>query len=461
MYNLGALGYFFIWTIFISGVYLFIFYDVHLGGAYDSVRRLTVDQKYYGGVIRSIHRYASCGLALVAAVHALQTFFSDRFRKYRWLAWVSGVVILPVMWFEGVTGYIMVFDEKGEMAAIQLAGWLDAIPFSLEQFSRNFIPSGTMNSLFFFVLTFLHITLPLVMLVILWIHCMRISRPVINPPLRLAVYVGLLLLLLSVIKPAVSGPRADLAALVSNPEVDWFYLFPFPLADAFAASPSTIGLVSLGALMTLSVMPWVVREPRATGRAAPARVDLEYCTGCEQCHKACPFEAINILPRSDGRAYELEVEILEERCASCGLCLPACPFPAISVGQWTHEFFDKRIAELFPGGLKDRIMLFVCERAGDPDVFNKLENAGILVIPCAGILGASVVTACLDWGADGVVVAGCVEEDCHYRLLQRRLDVTRLEIGRIKRVKTVAVSRFSPDKTLEEIRSAHKEFKGE
>ncbi len=461
MYNLGALGYFFIWTIFISGVYIFIFYDVQLSGAYDSVQRITVGQKYYGGIIRSIHRYASDGLMAVVAIHVLQTFFSDRFRKYRWLAWVSGVVILPVMWFEGVSGYAMVFDEKGKMAAIQFAGWLDAIPSALEPFSRNFIPTGTMNSLFFFVLTFLHLSLPSLMLVILWIHCMRISRPVINPPLRLAVYAGLMLLLLSIVKPAVSGPPADLAALTSNPEMDWFYLFPFPLADAFATNPATIGLVSMGALLTLSVMPWVVMEPRATWRAVPARVDLEYCTGCEQCHKACPFEAINILPRSDGRAYELEVEILEERCASCGLCLPACPFPAISVGYWTHEFFDKRIAELFPGGLKGGIMLFVCERGGDPGVFNKVENARIMVIPCVGILGARAVTACLDGGADGVVVAGCVEEDCHYRLSQRRLDITRLEIGRIKRVKTVSVSRFSPEGTLDEIRKAQKEFKGE
>jgi hypothetical protein len=60
------------------------------------------------------------------------------------------------MWLEGLTGYAMVFDDKGLMASVQIAGWLDAFPLLVEPLSRNFTPGGPLNSLFFFLLTFLH-----------------------------------------------------------------------------------------------------------------------------------------------------------------------------------------------------------------------------------------------------------------------------------------------------------------
>ncbi len=47
------------------------------------------------------------------------------------------------------------------------------------------------------------------------------------------------------------------------------------------------------------------------------RLDQERCTGCTNCIKHCPTEAIRV---QSGKAY-----IIEERCVDCGVCIRVCP----------------------------------------------------------------------------------------------------------------------------------------
>ena len=65
MYNLGALGFFYYWIVAVSGIYVYIFFDTGTTQAYQSVEYMTVDQWYLGGVMRSLHRYASDGMVLI------------------------------------------------------------------------------------------------------------------------------------------------------------------------------------------------------------------------------------------------------------------------------------------------------------------------------------------------------------------------------------------------------------
>ena len=458
MYYLGALGYFFFWITLATGFYVFLFYNMSLTGSWESMQRLMVEQRHFGGIIRSVHRYASDGLILVIALHVLQHIFSDRFRQYRWVAWMTGMVLLPLLWVDGISGYALVFDDKGLMASTQLAGYIDAFPLMIEPFSRNFIPGGSISSLYFFVITYLHVSIPIGMLLILWVHSVRLSRPVINPPLQVAIALGVILVVVSILKPAVLGPQADLSKLASSPDIDWFYMFPFPLTDMLSLQPKTVWFFGGGIFLFMASLPWVVRGGAVP---VPARINLEDCTGCLLCPQACPFEAIAVKPRSDGSKYEFEVEIIPERCSSCGLCLPSCPFPAITVDKWSHEYFARQIKSLFPNGGKGKTMLFACERSIlDPGIFKQVQNAELMLIPCMGILGERYIKTCLKHGVDGIIVVACVLENGHFRLHQRKLDVTSMETGGVKRLKVVSASRFDTKGTLERIRKAQTEFAG-
>lgn len=436
IYHLGAIGYFLFWILLGTGIYLYLFYDMSPDRAYGSIQRISEGQKWLGGIMRSLHRYASAAFALTVLIHMTQAFFSDRFRKNRWFAWVTGAAILPFMWFEGATGYVMVWDERGMMAAVAFSQWFDVVPLAVEPFSRNFAPGGTLNSLFFFLLSYLHLLMPCVMIIMLWIHNMRIARPPIMPPRPLAWAIFTWFMVAALINPAVSGAEANISRLIGAVEIDWFYLALFPAAHAWSISVPALWSVVLGAFGFVSVFPWVVRDPKAAPARPPIQLDLSKCTGCELCQKACPFEAVSIVPRADGRPFQWQVEFQSERCASCGLCIPACPFPALSMGEWSLDYFDRRIVELLAG--KNKTMVFYCERSkADLSAVAADQRFAFLKIPCVGILGPKTVTTSLENGARGIAVFQCSPLNCHYRVTVSRVDTLRGELGGVPEVAVI------------------------
>ena len=82
-HHLGALGWYFFWIVLASGIYLYIFFDTGIVNAYQSVDSITNAQWYAGGVMRSLHRYASDALVVVVFVHIAREWAKDRYRKTR------------------------------------------------------------------------------------------------------------------------------------------------------------------------------------------------------------------------------------------------------------------------------------------------------------------------------------------------------------------------------------------
>ncbi len=269
LHQLGALAWFFFWVLAATGIYLYLFYEMSPAGAYDSVERITYGQRWLGGVVRSLHRYASAGLMLTAVVHMGQALFAGRVRRKRRLAWFTGLIALPFVWFEGATGYVMVWDETGKGAAIEFAKWFDAFPLAVEPFSRNFVPGGSMSPLFFFLLSYLHLLFPCVLVILLWVHNLRQTLPITRPRAPLGWALMAALCILSLALPAQSGPPADIFILTGSVRVDWFYLAVFPVAHAWGVSPlwlwSSFALVWGGLALLPRLMPEEQAEPDAAG----------------------------------------------------------------------------------------------------------------------------------------------------------------------------------------------------
>jgi CDP-4-dehydro-6-deoxyglucose reductase, E3 len=79
-YYLGAIAYFLLWLVVASGLYLYIFFRTGVNEAYSSVDYLTHGQWWLGGVLRSVHRYASDALVLAMALHLARHYAFDHFR---------------------------------------------------------------------------------------------------------------------------------------------------------------------------------------------------------------------------------------------------------------------------------------------------------------------------------------------------------------------------------------------
>lgn len=419
--NLGALGFFFFWIVTISGVYIFIFFDTGITQAYASIEYMTRDQWYAAGIMRSLHRYASDGLVVVMFLHLTREFALDRARGVRWFSWVTGVPVLIMIYVAGISGYWLVWDRLAQYVAIVSTEWLDRLPFFGQPIARNFLSPDTLESRFFTLMTFLHIAVPLIALFVLWLHILRVSKARINPPLGLTIGAGLSLLVLALVFPATSQPPADLARVPGVVGLDWFYLAAFPAIETLP------GPLTWSAALALTVMMVAIPWLPPLRRAAPAVVSLENCNGCGRCADDCPYTAISMQMRSDGKPFEGEAVVDASLCVSCGICAGTCP---------TSTPF-RRMSEVIPGidlpdrsiaAMRDdvdaeaarltgarRIMVFGCINTARVDALRS-SQVGIVPLNCSGQLPPSFIDYVLSRDlADGVVIAGCSENACYNR----------------------------------------------
>ena len=421
MLNLGALGFFFYWIITISGIYIYIFFDTGVHNAYSSIEYMTYEQWYLAGIMRSLHRYASDALVVVMLLHLVREFARDRYRGVRWFSWVTGTPILVMVFVAGISGYWLVWDKLAQYVAIVSTEWLDLLPIFGEPIARNFLSPDALESRFFTLMIFMHIAIPLIALAILWIHLQRVKKPRINPPRGLALSVFAALIALSLVHPAVSQAPADLAVVPGRVGLDWFYLAVFPLLETLPGSVTW----GLGAclLVIMVAMPWLP----PLKRVRPAKVDLANCNGCARCFNDCPYNAITLVARSDGTAFEREPIVDPDYCVSCGLCAGSCPTsmpfrrlsdlsPGIDMPDLTMARLRDQVEAVAPGLTgPSRIMVFGCD-SGPAQANVRSSTVGIVALTCIGQLPPAFIDYVLSRNlADGVMLTGCRENSCNAR----------------------------------------------
>ncbi len=422
VYYLGSLGYFYFWVVAISGLYLYIFIDSGIPAAYLSVEYLTHDQWWLGGIMRSLHRYASDAMVVMVALHVIREFAFDRYRGSRWFSWVTGVPMLWLIVIAGITGYWLVWDTLAQYVAVASTELLDWLPVFGEPVARNFLAPSHLDGRFFTLLIFLHIAVPLVLLFIMWVHLQRVGHARTNPARGLAIGTFAMLLVLSIAAPATSHDMADLSQVPSPVNLDWFFLWMYPAADK--AGPAVIWTGAFVGTFVLIIMPWL---PPLRKRL-PAIVNLDNCNGCSRCAADCPFNAISMTPRSDGTAFEFEATVDNDLCTSCGICVGSCPtatpfrrasdlVPGIDLQDPTladvrHQI-DKQASKLDGEG---RVMVFGCDHALQVKKFGN-DRTGVVSLPCTGMLPPSFIDYVLSRRlASGVVITGCRRGHCHFRL---------------------------------------------
>ncbi|MGH6630255.1 MAG: cytochrome b N-terminal domain-containing protein, partial [Burkholderiales bacterium] len=263
LYHLGAIAYFFFWLALGSGIYIYIFFDTGVKDAYDSVEQLT-RQWYLGGVMRSIHRYSSDGMVLAMLLHMVRHFTFDHYRNFRWFSWVTGVVLLWLVYASGINGYMLPWDRLAQFVTTATAEFLDSLPLFAGSLARNFSYREAVNDRLFSLLSFLHIGIPLGALIALWVHTQRVARAPTVPPRPIAIALTVSMLALAAAKPAVSQGPADLGTAVNTVGLDWFYLPAFPLI--YNMAPMHLGALLAGITLLLFLVPWLPpRRARQTG----------------------------------------------------------------------------------------------------------------------------------------------------------------------------------------------------
>ncbi len=203
LYYHGALPQFIMYVLFLSGLLLFAYYVPTIDNAYFSKNLVNAFTSVdyitntipFGAVVRAIHRYAGDAMVIAILLHMVRVWFTDRFRQYRWVQWLSGVVLLLMVMFIGQTGYYLIWDERSLLLTRMTVSAFEALPVIGEPLKHWFLNGRNITNLTLSNYLFIHIGLSFSLLFALWIHYVRMTRPVISPlPARNYILVPLILI---------------------------------------------------------------------------------------------------------------------------------------------------------------------------------------------------------------------------------------------------------------------------
>jgi quinol-cytochrome oxidoreductase complex cytochrome b subunit/ferredoxin len=392
LYYLGGITIFLFTVACISGIYIFIFYNINPRLAWDSVNNMSAN--FFNGWMRSIHRYSSDLLVIFILLHLLHTLFTSKFKRL--VSWISGIISFLIVITIGVTGFILVWDQKAK-----LAGYLTAKLFSsLPIFDPSIAGAFLLNDLntvggFFKVALFGHIVLSLVTVIVIWIHILRLSKPKIFPPKKLMIYVFIALGIISIVVPVQSDPPAQASNLPIQTTFDWYYYFGYYLMKIFTVNQNWLILIGSGII--LCIIPYIIKRKNNP----PVYIDLEKCDACNLCSYDCPFEAIDMLTVNGKRKAILS----PDKCVGCAICIGSCDEHAIS-----HPHFPQLALQLQE---KADVTLFSCSYFPEPEIPNEL-NVVHYRVPCSGSVMPRDVQEILENNSKKVAILSC--EDCYYRL---------------------------------------------
>lgn len=276
LYHLGAISFFLFWVVGATGLALYAFFDTSVAGAYRSVEAITHWVWGLGGIVRTVHRHASDAMVLTMLIHLARYFAFDRLRGFRWFSWVTGVALLWLAYVAGANGFMLPWDRLAQFVTQASFEWLDWLPGFGGALIRNFIQAEHVSDRLFSLLVFIHIGVPLLMLLVMWIHVQRVPRAATQPPRPIALALLLTLVVLALVTPVASQGEADLGTAPGSLALDWFLLAMFPLLYAWPLG-AVWGLVGGGTAL-LVALPWLpprrsAREDRqVTMHPGPARL---------------------------------------------------------------------------------------------------------------------------------------------------------------------------------------------
>jgi len=186
-----------------------------------------------------------------------------------------------------------------------------------------------------------------------------------------------------------------LAGMIQGPKD-----IPTSIAQAESAAAKAIALIAKG---KVELDPHVVY------------FDPERCELCRLCENICMYNALKIENKS--------LDIIQANCTGCGACAAMCPTNALFIPNFTKE---QILAQIKPILAKKSefplIVAFLCNwcsyLGADLAGTSKLSyptNIRAIHVMCTAMLDPSLVFEAFFNGADGVLIAGCHEQDCHYQ----------------------------------------------
>ncbi len=179
-----------------------------------------------------------------------------------------------------------------------------------------------------------------------------------------------------------------------------------------ASGPKAIQECITDAGAAASRVATFLKDPTTEIDLNKAIINADLCIKCGTCSDGCVYDAID----TTGEFYK----VIEVACEGCGKCAANCPSGAIDLRQFLDQQIEAQIDGIMEGE-DDTIVAIVCTQCG----YNAADIAGtarmdypsnvkIVRYPCTARVSHQHMIYPLLKGAKGVMVVGCLPDQCHY-----------------------------------------------
>ncbi|MHA1110809.1 MAG: hydrogenase iron-sulfur subunit [Promethearchaeota archaeon] len=148
--------------------------------------------------------------------------------------------------------------------------------------------------------------------------------------------------------------------------------------------------------------------------AVKVHLDEDKCDLCRLCVDVCDYQALSI--------QDNKIVLNPANCLGCGACAAMCHTNALWVPGFSSEQIERQLDSFLANKTQAPLIIsFMCNWCAYPGAdlagTNKIQyptNTRVIRVNCAAMVNPSWVVKALLGGADGVLVVGCYEQDCHY-----------------------------------------------
>jgi cytochrome b6 len=288
LYYTGGITLFLFILQFLTGMLLAFYYVPHIDFAYKSIIEI-VTKINMGWFFRALHHWGAQLAIFFLFVHLFGTLLVKAYRKPREFIWVTGFILLIISIFFGLSGYLLLWDERAFAAVRVATGGAGALPV-IGSFIKIFLRGGmdvTGDTIIRFYAFHVAI-LPLISLLTIGLHVLLVQYHGVSVPrtqitdkqltvpffpnvfykdmIIWLIVLGVVVTLAVIIPPEI-GIKADpLAPPPENIKPEWYFLSVletlklFP-GTIFSLNGETIAIicVSLGILF-LFLIPFFDRK---------------------------------------------------------------------------------------------------------------------------------------------------------------------------------------------------------
>jgi cytochrome b6 len=246
-YYTGGITLFLFVIQFITGMLMALYYVPHIDFAHKSIIEI-VTKLNMGWFFRSLHHWGAQLAIAFLFIHLFGTLLLKSYRKPREFIWVTGFILLGISIFFGLSGYLLLWDERsfaGTRVATGGAGALPFIGWFIKAFLRGSIDVTGDTLLRFYAF---HVAiLPIITLSLIGLHLILVMYHGTSVPpslekeklretpffpnvfykdLMIWLVVMGVLVTFTVLMPPEIGLKADpLAPQSDNIKPEWYFLF--------------------------------------------------------------------------------------------------------------------------------------------------------------------------------------------------------------------------------------------